>query len=141
MSPTENAATRLDASVLFPSDLGRLFKELNVVSIDKIDGKDAVKVVAKGEDGPRVELWFDAQSGLVVKLTRYAATPLGLNPTEIEYGDFRAADGVTIPFRWTVARPSGSFTIQLDESKQNVPVDDKAFEKPLPAPAPPPAAS
>jgi hypothetical protein len=134
MSPAESDAARLDATLLFPSDLNRLFKEFKVVSIDKIEGKDAVKVVARKEGRPRVELWFDAQSGLVVRLMRYAETPLGLNPTQIDYADYRAADGVTVPYRWTVARPSGRFTIQVEESKQNVPVDDKTFEKASQAP-------
>ena len=73
-------------------------------------------------------------------MMRYADTPIGRNPTDIDYSDYRAADGVRIPFRWSVGRPSGSFTIQIDESKQNAPVDDKVFEKPAsPAPAAPPA--
>jgi len=37
---------------------------------------------------------------------------------------------VRIPFRWTLARPGGRFTIQLTEVKQNVAVDDAKFEKP-----------
>jgi len=134
MSRAESDATRLDATLLFPSDLKRLFKEFKVASVDKIDGKDAVRVIAIGDGGPPAELWFDAQSGLVVRLMRYAETPLGRNPTQIDYADYRAADGVKVPFRWTVARPSGRFTIQVDESVQNAPVDDKTFEKPAAAP-------
>jgi hypothetical protein len=129
MTAAESDAARLDATLLFPSDLKRLFKEFKVRSLDKIYGKDAVKVVALTEGRPPAVFWFDAESGLVVRLMRYAETPLGRNPTQIDYADYRAADGVTIPFRWTVARPSGRFTIQLDESQQNVPVDDKMFEK------------
>ncbi len=134
MSPAESEAARLDAAVLFPSDLERLFKEFKVASVDTIDGKAAVKVVATGEGRPSADLWFDVQSGLIVRLVRYADTPVGRNPTQIDYADFRAADGVKIPFRWTVARPSGRFTVQLDDSKQNAPVDEKSFEKPSPGP-------
>jgi outer membrane lipoprotein-sorting protein len=136
MSPAESEAARLDAMVIFPSDFKSLFADLKVVGFDTIDGKQAVKVRAKSEGKPPAVLWFDEQSGLIVRLMRYAETPIGRNPTEIDYGDYRVASGVKIPFRWTVARPSGSFTIQLDESKENAPVDDKVFEKPAP---PPPA--
>jgi len=134
MSAAESNAARLDATLLFPSDLKRLFKEFKVASLEKLDGKDTVKVVAKNEGSPQVELWFDAQSGLVVRLMRYSETPLGLNPTQIDYADYRAADDVKVPYRWTVARPGGRFTIQIDDSQQNVPVDDKTFEKPPQAP-------
>ena len=129
MSAAESEVARLDAALLLPSDPRRLFKEFEVASPEKIDGKDAVKLIAKNEGKPPTELWFDAQTGLVVRLMRYAETPLGRNPTQINYADYRDAGGVKIPFRWTVARPSGRFTIQIDESQENVPVDDKTFEK------------
>ena len=60
-------------------------------------------------------------------------TPLERNPTQVDYADYRAQDGVKVPFQWTLARPLGRFTIQVPELPQNVPVDDKKFEKP-PAP-------
>ena len=134
MSPSEGENARFDAMILFPSDFKRLFKELKVASLDTIDGKAAVKVLALNDGSPAVDIWFDAQSGLIVRVMRYAETPIGRNPTEISYADFRAADGVTIPFRWTVARPSGRFTVQLEESKQNAPVDAKSFVKPAQGP-------
>ena len=137
MSQTEGEATRLDAALLFPSDPRGLFTEFKVGAPGKIDGKDAVKVIARNEGKPPAELWFDAESGLVVRLVRYAETPLGRNPTQIDYADYRDAGGVKIPFRWTVARPSGRFTIQLDESRQDVPVPDTTFAKPDPPAAPP----
>jgi hypothetical protein len=138
MSPTEGEAVRLDATLLFPSDLTKLFKEFKVVSVDDVEGHDAVKVVGVNDGKPPVELWFDAQSGLVVRLRRYVETPLGRNPTQIDYADYRTGDGINVPYRWTVARPSGRFTIQVDESQQDALVDDKTFEKPVPAPAPAP---
>jgi photosynthetic reaction center cytochrome c subunit len=52
----------------------------------------------------------------------------------IDYADYRDVDGAKVPFRWTVARPAGRFTIQLSGVKQNVPVEDSRFVKP-PAPA------
>jgi hypothetical protein len=134
MSQAERDAARLDAALLFPSDLTRLFKEFKVGPPGRIDGKDAVKVIAKNDGRPPTEIWFDAQSGLVVRLVRYAETPLGRNPTQIDYADYRDADGVKIPFRWTVARPSGRFTIQLDESRQDLPIPDETFGKASPEP-------
>jgi hypothetical protein len=137
MSPTESEAARLDAALLYPADLAALFAELAVAPSEPIDGKETVLVVAKNPGKPPTRIWFDAQSGLVVRLLRLAETPLGRNPTQVDYADYRDAGGVKIPFRWTVSRPSGLFTIQLTESRQDVPVPDSAFEKP-PAEPPPP---
>ena len=77
-----------------------------------------------------MKLYFDEQSGLLVRLVRYAESPLGLIPTQIDYGDYRDVDGVKIPFRWTVAQPGASSTIQLEQIQQNVRIDEATFIKP-----------
>jgi hypothetical protein len=63
-------------------------------------------------------------------MVRYADTPLGRNPTQIDYADYREDKGVKVPFRWTVARPEARFTIQIETMQQNVQVDDVSFSKP-----------
>jgi len=77
-----------------------------------------------------VRLYFDQQSGLLIRMVRYAETPVGRNPTQIDYADYREAGGAKIPFRWTLSRTNGRFTIQIAEAKVNVPVDDARFAKP-----------
>jgi len=66
-------------------------------------------------------VFLDRRSGLLLRLIRYAETPLGRNPTQIDYADYRDANGVKIPFRWTLARPGNRFTIQVEQVQQNVP--------------------
>jgi photosynthetic reaction center cytochrome c subunit len=138
MSATESAAARLDAALLYPADIAPLFAEFTTAPSEPIDGKETVLVVARNPGKPPTRIWFDAQSGLAVRLLRLAETPLGQNPTQVDFGDYRDAGGVKIPFRWTVSRPSGQFTIQLSESRQDVPVPDSTFDKPAAEPPPPP---
>ncbi len=77
-----------------------------------------------------VKLYFDKDSGLLLRQVRYAQTPVGRFPTQVDYADFREADGVKIPYQWTIARPGNSFTIKVDSVQQNVAVDDSKFAKP-----------
>ncbi len=133
MSASESEAARLDADLRFPVHVKQLFKELRATPADAVDGRETVRVVGNNERRPPVEMWFDTQSGLLVRLVRYAETSLGRNPTQIDYADYRDVDGVKVPFRWTVARPSGRFTIQVDEMQHNVPIEDARFEKPAPS--------
>ncbi len=86
---------------------------------------------------PPIRLYLDKQTGLLVRLVRFGETALGWLPTEIDYADYRDVDGVKVPYRWTLARPNGRFTIQVNELKQNVPLDDAKFAKPPAAPEPP----
>jgi photosynthetic reaction center cytochrome c subunit len=136
MGSADIEAAKLDANLHFPTDIKQIFGELHVEHEEKIGEQSAYVVFALRQGQPPVQLYFDQQSGLLLRELRYAESPLGLNPTQIDYADYRDVDGVKTPFRWTIARPGGRFTIQLEQVKQNVPIDDAKFVKP-PMPAPP----
>ena len=76
-----------------------------------------------------IRTWL-TDTGLLVRLIRYAETPVGRNPTQIDYSDYREVDGVKTPWRWTLSRPNGRFTIQVKEARNNVPIDDAKFVRP-----------
>ena len=130
MSSAEQQAARIDAELYFPLQLPRMYQEFEVSSGELINGKATYLVSAKGKGAPGLRLYFDQESGLLVRLIRFAETPLGRNPTEIDYADFRVADGVKLSYRWTLARPNGRFAIQIDAVKQNVPLDEGQFVTP-----------
>ena len=139
MSAAENEAIGFDATFYLPTELKKMFAQLRVRPVaDKISGHDVVQLIGANPGKPPMRLFFDKESGLLLRSIRYADTPLGRNPTQVDYSDYRAQDGVKVPFQWTIARPLGRFTIQVSELQQNVPVDDKKFEKPA-APAVAPA--
>jgi len=130
MTRAEAEAARIDAQIHFPLKLRELYKEFKVLPGEEIGGRPTVLVSAKAPGKPDLRLYFDNETGLLLRLMRFADTPLGLNPTQIDYADFRLADGVKIPYKWTLMRPGGSFTIQIDQVQQNVPVDEKLFVMP-----------
>ena len=130
MTDAEQQAARIDAQLYFPLRLRELYQEFRVRPGEVIDGHATYLVAAKGKNLPPLRLYFDQESGLLLRQIRYAETPLGNNPTQIDYADYRATDGVKIPYRWTLARPNGRFTIQMDDVKDNVPVDEKLFVMP-----------
>jgi photosynthetic reaction center cytochrome c subunit len=134
MTAEENDAARMDADLYFPIHLKVPNQKFVVQPGEKMDGHETNLVVVRGEGQPPLRLYFDSQSGLLLRLVRYAETPLGRIPTQIDYADYRDADGVKVPFRWTLARPDNRFTIQVDQLQQNVPIDDARFIAP-PAPA------
>jgi len=57
-------------------------------------------------------------------------SPLGRNPTQIDYSDYRNEGNVKMPFQRTIARPGTRFTIQIEQARNNVAVDDTKFAKP-----------
>jgi hypothetical protein len=62
-------------------------------------------------------------------MVRYTETPVGRMPVQIDYADYREQDGVKVPHRWTLSRPNGRFTIQIDRMKDNAPMEDSVFAK------------
>jgi photosynthetic reaction center cytochrome c subunit len=137
MSPVENDAARIDADLYFAAHLKMLYQKFDVNPGERIDGRETYLLEAHTEGKPPLLLYLDKDSGLLLRLIRYAETPLGRNPTQIDYADYRDANGVKVPFRWTLARPGNRFTIQVEQVQQNVAVDDAKFLPPPPPAAPP----
>jgi len=65
-----------------------------------------------------------------VRIVRYAESPLGRDPTQIDYADYRVVDGVQIPFRVMLSEPEAVSTVQLQSVEQNVQNDDTRFPQP-----------
>jgi hypothetical protein len=97
---------------------------------EEIGGVACETLIGSVPGHPPVRLYFDKNSGLLQRMVRYAETPVGRMPTQIDYADYREADGVKVPFRWTLSRPNGRFTIQIADVKSNVPVEPDRFTKP-----------
>lgn len=130
MHGPELDAAGMDADLHFAAHLKGMFSKAEAQGREKIGGAETYVVVGEREGKSPLRLYFDEHTGLLVRLVRYADSPLGRLPTQIDYADYRDADGVKIPFRWTLARTNGRFTIQVSEMKVNVPVDDAKFSKP-----------
>jgi hypothetical protein len=130
MPASEIELAKMDADLQFPLHVKQTFGELRAARPEKIGDRETYQLVALTNDQPRLRLYFDQQSGLLVRAVRYLDSPLGLNPVRLDYSDYRAVDGVQVPFRWMVARPGGQFTIQAMEVKQNVPIDHGKFARP-----------
>jgi len=131
MSPPDQYAAKLDAVAFFPANLGGVFDELKLQPRgEDVAGRAATVVWGVAKTQQPVKLYFDTQTGLLLRMLRYTNTALGLNPTQIDFADYRAAGNVKTPYRWTIARPGGAFTVQVDEVNDNALIDAARFEKP-----------
>lgn len=130
MSAAESGAAGLDAEFYLALRLKEVYPQLRRGRPETIGGMECEVLNGTGSGRPAVRLYFSKDSGLLLRMVRFAETPLGRIPTQIDYADYREADGVKIPFRWTLSRPNGRFTIQIAEVNSNVAVDDARFAKP-----------
>ena len=130
MHGSELDAASMDADLHLSTHLKAMFSEMKLQGTEKVGDREAYVVLGAREGKTPIRLFFDEQSGLLLRLVRFGDSALGWLPTQIDYADYRDTNGVKIPYRWTLARPNGRFTIQVSEMKQNVPVDDAKFAKP-----------
>ena len=140
---------RLDAQLSFPgqikqtltnlrvgpptaiSDLPALVSQTSVQSTAMF-GQDRNVQVVQG-NGPRgllVTLYFDKESGLLLRTVRHSGSPIGRVPTQIDYADYREVGGIKLPFRMSFAWLDGRDAIQLNEVRTNVSIDPAKFGRP-----------
>lgn len=87
-------------------------------------------VEAVPRSGMSENLYFDVESGLLVRRDVPRRTSKGVVRAEVYFSDWREVDGVKVPFKITQAIQNTKFVITLEDVKQNVPVDDSIFLRP-----------
>jgi photosynthetic reaction center cytochrome c subunit len=129
---------KVDADLSFPARIKQTLSRWQVDSAT-IDDREVQVVQGTSAGQSPVKLYFDKESGLLVRQVRYSDTTVGLNPTQIDYADYRQVAGVKVPFRWTVTWTDGRSTFELSEVQPNASIDAAKFARPAPAPPPKPA--
>ena len=150
LTGSELDGARLDAQLAFPAQMKQVLTNLRVslpVSISDLPAPSSqasteVSMVAIGQDrlvnvvqgtGPRgmlATLYFDQETGMLLRMVRYGKSPIGRVPTQVDYGDYRDAGGMKMPFRMIFAWMDGRDAIQLSEIQTNVQIDTSKFVPP-----------
>jgi hypothetical protein len=111
-------------------DLKARYATMAAVDATEIDGHAAEHVVARQPNGPKIDLYFDWQTGLLLRKKSAEATPLGNFPTQEDYSDYRDVAGVKVPFTVVSRTPRRETTRRLADARVNVELPPDAFVKP-----------
>ena len=130
----EVISARSETDLQLPLHIKQLFEELKSVPPENVGDHEAYVVAGSNSGEIAAKLYFDKGSGNLLRIVRYTKTPLGENPTQIDYADYREQDGVKVPFRLTISRPNSTLVVQIEDVKFNVPIDDARFAQPAAAP-------
>ena len=122
---------KIEAELAFPGRISQILTEWRVGKLTTVDGHDLQVVQGKlRAGGTPVKLYFDPQTGLLMRLVRYSDTIIGRVPTQIDYEDYRDAGGIKMPFKWTTTWTDGRSVTELTSVQLNAAVDDAKFGKP-----------
>jgi photosynthetic reaction center cytochrome c subunit len=131
----EVASAQAEVDLQLPLHMKQLFNEVKTTATEKIGDRDTYVVAGMNSGEVTGKFYFDKDTGYLLRILRYTKSPLGRNPTQIDYADYRSRDGLKIPFQLTIARPNSRLVVQLEDAKFNVPLNDTKFARPTAPPA------
>lgn len=125
-----------------PLDFMTEYTQLQVRGIERVNGRDAYEVTARVQGDSQDRLYFDTETGLLLRKANVMPTPVGNIPLQVNYADYRdTGSGVKFPYLITMD-PAGMdtvltavATIHVTKVQDNVPIDNSKFASPVPKPA------
>jgi hypothetical protein len=130
ISGTALEGLKLEAELSFPARIKQALTKWRVGFPATINDREVQVVQGTTSGGALATLYFDSESGLLVRLIRYSESVVGRTPTQIDYSDYRDVSGVKMPFRSTVAWLDGKETVEFTDVQLNVAIDAAKFARP-----------
>ncbi|HEX5885382.1 MAG TPA: hypothetical protein VFY67_12655 [Pyrinomonadaceae bacterium] len=130
-NPQEIADLERDAEVYSAGKIKSLFESMKLEPKARLSGRDVYVVEGKPARGPAERLFFDVQSGLLVRwdMARRQENR-GTVFVKVHLDDYKEVGAVKIPFNVRFVFESFNFTIKVDEMQHNIAIDDSIFRKP-----------
>jgi hypothetical protein len=118
------------SDLTLPITIKERYQNLQVARYARLDGKDMI--IVNGRSAPTVteQLYFDKQTGLLVRRVVGTRTFYGNLPEQVDYSDYRDVNGVKVPFQVRRATFESVLNAKFTDVKINVPVDNARFAKP-----------
>ncbi|MDQ3816845.1 MAG: c-type cytochrome [Acidobacteriota bacterium] len=108
------------------------FPRMSFAGVEQIAGRKAYVLESILNPGTKQKLYFDTETGLLVRKVMLTDTVLLPIPEQFDFEDYRDVNGLKIPFmiRYSAVDSYDSVTRKLSEIKLNVPVEDSIFKMP-----------
>jgi hypothetical protein len=130
LSGQELAEAGREADFYRPLNLRKVYSKLAVTGAEKIGDRDTFVMEATLPDAQVDKMYFDNQSGLLLRSTTHRHTIQGAVAIQADLADYREVDGVKLPFSVRQSSAETDFTIQITEVHHNISLDDAQFSKP-----------
>ena len=133
MPGAEIDAGKLDADIALPANIKQALTDWKVgFAPTTIDEKLVNIVQGTGANKTRFKLYFEDESGLLVRQVRYSNTVIGFVPIQVDYSDYREVGGVKMPFHIVITWTDGQSIILLSDVQANAAIGAEKFARPLP---------
>lgn len=116
-----------DADLMRYLSLRVSYPQMRVLAKESVGDRSAYVIGATSRDDSREKLYFDAETGFLIRKLVSFKTAFGTIPEVTEFEDYREVNGVKLPFTITWSRPPFGSVRKFTEIKLNVSVDDSRF--------------
>jgi hypothetical protein len=126
---------RLDAQLAFPGQIKQVLTDWRTGFPPlSIDDRPVDVIQGRIPGRSRVKLYFDKETGFLVRYVRYSTTAVGTVPISVVYSNYRDVPGlgVKIPYTWQVTWTNGRGTYNVTSLQPNVVIDAARFGRPTP---------
>jgi hypothetical protein len=129
MSGDNLQGAAIEAMVWFPASLQKSFSQWQT-NVAEINGTNVIAAQGSNPGQLPIRLYFDEESGRLVRLLHWRRTAVGAIPTRVDFEDFREVAGVQMPFLWTRTWTNNQVVMQLKEIQPNAQIDPARFSRP-----------
>ena len=128
---------RIKAQADFYSDfkLKERYSTLSVIGRERLGNHEVYVVQGRSLTNQTEKLFFDIETGLLLRRVVFTEIKLGLDPEQIDYEDYRKVDGRWLPFLITTSYLDDNHfgtTRRVTAVKHNVQIDETRFNPPTP---------
>jgi zinc protease len=111
--------------------LKELYPKMTLEGKEKVGDREAFVIRSQVSEKRVEKLYFDTQTGLLIRNLGLDDTIIGDIPDQEDFSDYREVDGVKLPFtiQLSFVDPWNGWTRKFTEVKHNVPLNDERFEK------------
>jgi hypothetical protein len=126
-----------DADFYLPLNWKQIYSRVTLQGIQKVGDHDCYVVLGSPRNDSPERLFFDTQTGLLLRKVTTLPTAIGDTPTKTDYEDYReVGDGTKYPYLIRVTAVTTRRTFFVQKVQDNVAVDAAKFTMPESKPAP-----
>jgi hypothetical protein len=126
----EKAQAALSAKFNAELNWRDVFKNAKTVGTDTVDGKPCYKIELTPAEGSPIDQCYDKDSGLMVKMTMTAQTPMGEQTVDSFTGDYRKEGDVLMPHMIKQVLAGTEIVITIDSVTFNTEIPADKFALP-----------
>jgi hypothetical protein len=126
----ELGRARRDADFYQSANLRQAYMRFVVGGIEQVNNRDAYVVIGLPRGDTPERLYFDVQTGLLLRRQTVTPTPFGSSPMNVDYEQYRdVGDGTKYPFLIRTTTTTQRHIVRVERVQNNVPIENSRFAR------------